>query len=755
MSGSEPRRAGRPRGETRLTIALWLAIMATMPPLLRVVRNGDWLPAVAVLSAAILAVGFLLRRRRVPAIGVTLIELALWVFAVTAFFFSGSALLGFIPTGAVFAAVPDAVQTASQEIVVGIAPIESTPALGFVIVGSVGLLAIALDHVVLTARMPLLAACALVTVWLIPSIAVPAGIDVVAFVVLAAALLYLIRAETRTREAGTSAGRATGVTAVATVIGAVAIVGALVVAPALPPPTAATAGSGVAARIDPSLDLGNDLRRRDDITVLTMRSDAPTLPNLRVATLSSFDGDIWRTDRLRSLALSDQPLDPVVAADGVRIIEYRTNVEVSQLASAYLPIPYPAVGIEGLEGDWRSVAYSRTILSANGSAQGQSYEVVSHVPRPTLEQIRSAQARVQEDRVNVYSVPADTPTVVRDLAQQVTAGATTDYDKLIALQTWFRGPEFTYSLTAPVEEGFDDAGVVAVASFLQQKEGYCIHFAGAFALMARVLDMPSRIVVGFLPGGYTGDTVDGERVAQVTTGQLHAWPEVYFEGIGWVGFEPTKSLGTATRFTSSASVVDESGQDVTDATPTPTASSTAGARPDDIPADRQNQATGASSSAFDARPLLTVLGIALLLAVAPGLCGALRRTVLRRRGTVGAAWRLVQDTAIDLGVAVAAADSPRAFAARLSAQHGAPRSELSRLVTAVEVSNYAATTAPGSPEATAAEKERARRAMADAESVRREILAALNPAERARVIALPRSLVVRPGSSFADRDAMA
>ena len=62
-------------------------------------------------------------------------------------------------------------------------------------------------------------------------------------------------------------------------------------------------------------------------------------------------------------------------------------------------------------------------------------------------------------------------------------------------------------------------------------------FIGAFALMARTLGMPSRVVVGFLPGGYTGDTVDGQRVAEVTTGQLHAWPEVYLDG--WVAVDPT------------------------------------------------------------------------------------------------------------------------------------------------------------------------------------------------------------------------
>lgn len=724
-----------------MTIALWLALMATMPPLLSVVQGGSWLPSMAVLSAVTLALGFVLRRRQVPAVGVTLAELGLWVFAVTALFFSGSAFLGFIPTGAVLAAVPDTVHTASQEILVGIAPIAATPALGFVIVASVGLLTVALDHVVLTARMPLLAACALVMVWLIPSIAVSSSFDVIAFVVLAIALLYLIRAETRTREAQTSASRSAGVTAVATAIGAVAIVGALVVAPALPEPTVAAGGTGGTARIDPSLDLGNDLRRRDDVTVLTMRSDAPTLPNLRVATLSVFDGEVWRTDRMRSQPLADGPLEPVVAADGVRIVEYRTSVKVAQLASAYLPVPYPAVEIDGLTGDWRSVPYSRTILTANGSAQGQNYEVVSHVPRPTLEQIRSARASLQDDRADLYAVPDDTPTIVRQRAAEVTAGATNDYDKLIALQTWFRGPEFTYSLTAPVEDGFDDAGVVAVASFLQQKEGYCIHFAGAFALMARTLDMPSRIVVGFLPGAYTGDSVDGQRVAQVTTGQLHAWPEVYFQGIGWVAFEPTKSLGTATSFSSGSSTVDDSGRDVSTptATPTPTTSSTPGARRDDLPEDPVNQASSSGPSAFDARPLLTILSIALLLAVAPGVAGGLRRLLLRRRGTIGAAWRLVQDTAIDLGIAVPASDSPRAFAARLAAQASVEPAALSRLVSAVERANFAP-----AAESDEGASPRDPQAMPDAEQLRRTMLGALGPAERARVLALPRSLVVRP-----------
>ena len=740
---------GRPRGEFRLTLALWIGLLMTLVPLTRVVAPGSWIPGAAALSAALLALGFLLRRLRVPAVGVTLSLLAAWTAVITGAFFSADALFAVIPTGAVFGEAARLVEVASAEIFVGVAPLPVSPALAFVIVAALSLLAVALDHVVLTARMPLLAGIALVSVWLIPAIAVPAGVDVIAFALLAASVLYLIRAETRTRESAATAARSGGVTAVAMTIGAVAIVGALVAGPVLPAPVAG-AGTGVAASIDPTLNLGADLRRRSDVPVLTMHGDATTLPYLRVATLSQFDGQVWMPDRTRSVALPDG-LEPLVVAPDVAVTERRTSISVSALSSSALPVPYAAVEITGIDDTWRTSPYSRTVLSGRSSAQGQNYEVLSQQATPTLEQIQSTRAATAESSIDVTSLPEDTPAVIGELAAQVTAGAGSDYDKLLALQSWFRGPEFAYSLDAPVEDGFDDQGTLAVAEFLEVKKGYCVHFAGAFALMARALDMPSRIVVGFLPGDLTGESVDGEPVSQVTTSQLHAWPEVYFEGIGWVAFEPTKSLGTPTRFASAADTPVGSGADPerpTDAA-SPAPSSTGG------PADRPDQgsvdASGPAVRVIDLRPLLTVVGAVLVIALLPGAAGAFRRWLLRRRGTAGAAWRYLQDTAIDLGVSVSASETPRAFGTRLSAVADAPPTETARLVGAVERESYGGDRARDR----GTRGTEARRAMADAVAIRQAMLAALPPAARVRAIAVPRSLVIRPGSAFADRDAPA
>ncbi len=69
------------------------------------------------------------------------------------------------------------------------------------------------------------------------------------------------------------------------------------------------------------------------------------------------------------------------------------------------------------------------------------------------------------------------------------------------------------------------------------RRGYCEQFAGTYAAFARSIGLPARVAVGFTPGELT----DGVYVVR---GQhAHAWPEVWFEGIGWVPFEPTPGRG--------------------------------------------------------------------------------------------------------------------------------------------------------------------------------------------------------------------
>ena len=114
----------------------------------------------------------------------------------------------------------------------------------------------------------------------------------------------------------------------------------------------------------------------------------------------------------------------------------------------------------------------------------------------------------------------------------------------MAIQRYLRSAEFTYSLQSPVQGGYDGNGLSVLADFLTQKSGYCIHFASAMAVMARLEGIPSRIAVGYAPGRPTGATVSvaGQGALpeyEVDARDAHAWPELYFQGLGWVPFEPT------------------------------------------------------------------------------------------------------------------------------------------------------------------------------------------------------------------------
>lgn len=745
-SGGRPRRGG----EWLLAAAILTVLLAALLPVVRVVASGAWLVGALALAVLILAAGYNARRFRLPALAVTLIEAGVWVVFMTLVFLRDTAFLWVVPTLESVRAVPPLVETAMQEIALGAAPLDATASLSFLVVGAMGLLTIVIDHVVVTARMPLLASIGIVAVSLIPAIAVPGDVDVVGFVFLAVTILFLIRAETRSREKPLeqAAERTAGVPATAVGIGAIAVVVTVVATPMLPQPVArAGAGLGPGSGIDATLQLGDDLRRPAETEVIRLRTNAPSVPYLRATTLSRFEGGVWSPDRSQSVSLaSERPLGEVVVDPGIRVTEYTASIEVRGVDSPWALVPYPAVEVTGLDGAWAAVPYNRTVVARSGSSQGQTYDVVYAMPRPTLEQVRAASASGgQQVRDETAELPADTPPIIAELAAEVTAGTTNDYDRLAALQRWFRGGEFEYSLEAPVEDGFDGSGAEAVARFLEVRAGYCIHFASAFALMARTLDMSSRIVVGYLPGTPTTDTVDGQPVYSVSSSQLHAWPEVYFGGIGWISFEPTASLGVPTSFAPAASApggIDDTGSP----TPLPTSTSTAPIDAETPDAGRQSGSTAsdAGGSRVDPLPLLGVALLVLAVLSAPLVAREVRRRQLdasARRGDAAAAWQSVQDAAIDLGIPVPASESPRAFANRLVAEHGAPADAMGVVVVAIERVSYSKAGVRsywmGDDAADAAA------------AVRAALLASVPPARRILALLAPRSLVIRPGSVYA------
>jgi hypothetical protein len=118
---------------------------------------------------------------------------------------------------------------------------------------------------------------------------------------------------------------------------------------------------------------------------------------------------------------------------------------------------------------------------------------------------------------------------IQDLARQITAGAPTPYAKAVAITEYLRD-NITYVET--IEEPPRNRDILEWILF-DYKQAYCVYYASADILMLRSVGIPARMAVGFAQGERDGNSYTVRRF------NAHAWPEVYFPGIGWVEFEPT------------------------------------------------------------------------------------------------------------------------------------------------------------------------------------------------------------------------
>jgi transglutaminase-like putative cysteine protease len=125
------------------------------------------------------------------------------------------------------------------------------------------------------------------------------------------------------------------------------------------------------------------------------------------------------------------------------------------------------------------------------------------------------------------------------LAQKLTAGTHTMYDKAVALENYFR-TNYSYSVDVQLPPGDEP---VSWLLFRSGNRAFCNYFATAMAVMARMLGMPARVVTGYAPGDY--DTRSHQWIVRGT--QAHAWTQIYFAGYGWINFEPSPGFPAFTR----------------------------------------------------------------------------------------------------------------------------------------------------------------------------------------------------------------
>jgi protein-glutamine gamma-glutamyltransferase len=158
------------------------------------------------------------------------------------------------------------------------------------------------------------------------------------------------------------------------------------------------------------------------------------------------------------------------------------------------------------------------------------YTVWSQLTPPAPDVLRAATGNFPEGYQAYLQLPPEITRRTRDLARKITAGLTTEYDKVEAIKSWLVN-NLTYTLVLA-----DPGAQEPVDFFLfDRKKGHCEYFASAFAVLARAVAIPTRQVNGFLGGEWN----EYQGYVAVRAGDAHSWDEVYFPGAGWATVDPT------------------------------------------------------------------------------------------------------------------------------------------------------------------------------------------------------------------------
>lgn len=691
MAQSERERARERAANWRTSGLLWAGVVVASASLTAVLEDLSWwfvviLFAGLVLTAPAIARSFTKRWWVPPVAGV-----GTFIALLTLFFVPRTAVLGIIPTVDSFESLGELFTLAQQSIQTQGVPANAVQPIVYVLCLGIGLIAIAMDCFTFWVKVPALAGIPLLVLILVPSIIDSQINDPFFFALTALAYLALLLSTARQPATRTAAG-----------LTVVAIVGALIVPAALPAVTPTGSNNGpsdaVTTGVNPIINLGNDLRRANPTEALTYVTDAGSGLYLKLSTLEDFAGREWQptsveADPENSVEEFGPPPGLTTAVVSTAVV---TEVSVGNILGRWLPVPYPATSIAGLRGEWAWEPNGLAVRSETANMRGQEYEVQSQRLRPTEDQLIAA-GTVLPDGMELYlGVPEDLPEIVGATAAQVVGTASSNFQKAMALQAYFTGGQFEYSEEAPVELGYDGSGAEILGEFLETKAGYCVHFASAMAAMARTLDIPSRVVVGFTPGSEVTNEAGQIVEYRVTTDDLHAWPELYFEGVGWVQFEPTPGRGITPDF-SPPPVDDPATPDVDESIPNPATTRTPTSTPTGLPIDEEETPGAAavgSSGGINPWTFVAAAGVLLVLLSPLAVREAQRQrrlAVVVKGESVVPAWEEIRATVRDLGDVASDTATPRMLAADLrSVLVGSDLEALDRLRQAVEQESFAA-----------------------------------------------------------------
>ncbi|WP_407564364.1 DUF3488 and DUF4129 domain-containing transglutaminase family protein [Streptomyces sp. 184] len=763
-------------GRARLTVCAAAASLLAATALLPLTDKMTWFFKAVFVVVVIGGVGMIARRIPLARPLTVLAQTAVTVLLLTMLFTADQATGGIIPNPAAIEEFRQLFQEGGDDVSRYSIPAPVTDGIELMLLSGIAGVALLVDAVAVTFRSAAPAGLPLLALY-----SVAAGLNQggswLTFLLAGAGYLLLLLAEGRDRlaqwgrmfgggrnvgapgGADPGGGRPQAPVRTGRRIGAVALGFALVVPAALPSLDGGLLdgkttgpgqgpGGGTVTAINPVVRLQQSLNQPENREVFRYRAEDGAQNQalyMRFVALDRFDGTSWQPSRR---AIEDIP-DPLPTPQGysnsqVRSAPITLNVRADDdFQQQWLPMPYPAYQVR-IGDDWRYEPEGRSVVGDGGTTTGGAeYQVTSLLMAPTARQLANAPAPDPALSEEYTQVPDSLPGQVREQALEITRGAANDYERALALQDFF-----TTNFVYDTETDLDASDPEAILKFLENKQGFCVHFSFTMAAMARTLGIPARVAVGFVPG-----TAQSDGSMSVGLQDAHAWPELYFEGAGWTRFEPTPTRGTLPDYTmddnqnGGGNPVDELPDRGNSAAPSPSPS----ASDDDCPASLRREggcaddeeAGGGAAGPTDGGP--PAAGIAagaagvLLLVFLPLLPTMWRVRERGRRLRPGAgplaAWRELIDSAWDFGLPPDESQTPRMTAAaliRFGSLDGAAAQSALRVAGAVEQALYAPR--PRQTDGLAEDVRKVRAAMGRSAGARARLRAALAPRSSVRLL---------------------
>jgi protein-glutamine gamma-glutamyltransferase len=391
----------------------------------------------------------------------------------------------------------------------------------------------------------------------------------------------------------------------------------------------------------------------------------------RTIALDRFDGHRWERSEesdAGAVPLPETPRGADPLSRGNPEWVRRVQVTVGALRSDFVITPGTPLAIDGVEG--ASVTSDGTaVIEDKPLSEGDSYLATAYVPDPSAAELRAAEGDYDPTLARYTQLAVPGPPTVENagpsalrpattvqlpfrgsgspspetegaleaspygeayrLATELTSGAPSTFDAVNAIEDHLAG-EYAYSENPPQSE-------FPLASFLfEDRVGYCQQFSGAMALMLRMVGIPARVASGFAPGS---PDLEQDGLFQVEDFDAHSWVEVYFNGIGWVPFDPTPAASPAT-----SEFVNAVGNAEASNLRREFAPVDGGSRPGDL---RREREVGSDSSGT---PILPIFGAILAGAALLGAGGtAVRTAQFRRLDSSSATEAQVRELRLGLG----------------------------------------------------------------------------------------------------------